>query len=126
MPIKRMIAVLLMLSFIAIPVVAQEQRISHVVFCWLKEPGNPEHRQQVIEQSKRLTEIPGVLEIRAGEMVPSKRKIVDSTFDVAIYMTFANQQAMDSYIVHPFHKEIVKEKLKPLVSKILVYDFIEK
>ena len=119
--------ILLMISLlISLPALAQKQRINHVVLCWLKEPGNTVHRQQIIHQSKQFSQIPGVLEIRTGEVIPSDRKIVDDSFDVAIYLTFADSEKMNAYITHPEHKKAVKEVIKPLVKKIVVYDFLEK
>ena len=100
-------------------------RINHLVLCWLEEPGNPEHRRRIIEQTRAFRAIPGVLEVRAGEVVPSQRAIVDSSFDVGILLSFADAEQMRSYIQHPAHQRAVREVLQPLVSRILVYDFIE-
>ena len=100
-------------------------RVNHLVLCWLKEPGNSEHRLRIIEQTQAFRAIPGVLEVRVGEVVPSQRAIVDSSFDVGILLSFANAERMRSYIQHPAHQRAVREVLQPLVSRILVYDFIE-
>ena len=102
-----------------------EARVYHVVLCWLKEPGNPEARQQIIDVSKGFKSIPGVIAVKAGASIPSDRTIVDDSFDVGILLTFADQQAMNTYLNHPDHKQIVQNVLKPLVTKIIVYDFIE-
>ncbi len=99
-------------------------RVYHVVLCWLKEPGNAEGRQQIIEVSKTFKAIPGVIGVKAGASIPSDRTIVDS-FDVGILLTFADQKAMQTYLDHPDHKQTVQNVLKPLVSKIVVYDFTE-
>ena len=103
-----------------------KQRVNHVVLCWLKDSGNIEQRQKIIETSLKFSKIPGVLDVRAGEALKSDRLIVDSSYDVAIYMTYESVEDMNSYLIHPDHKKAVKEILKPLVKKILVYDFIEK
>ena len=49
--------------------------------------------------------------------------IVDSTFDVALIVSFADRAAMQGYLTHPVHVELVGKTLKPLVEKIRVYDF---
>ena len=59
--------------------------IVHVVLVWLKQPGNTEHRHQIIEASRAFREIPGVVELRVGPPLPSERPVVDDSFDVAIY-----------------------------------------
>ncbi len=99
--------------------------IHHVVICWLKDSGNKEARQKIIEASREFASIPGVVNVKAGSVIHSERKIVDSSFDVAIYLSFENEQKLQDYLVHPIHKNAVKDILKPLVSKVVVYDFIE-
>jgi hypothetical protein len=103
--------------------VAAEQRLHHVVLCWLKEPGNSMQRQQLIEQTQLLRRIPGVRELRVGESVPSNRAIVDDSFDVGIVMTFDTEADMNWYLQHPQHRWLVKEQILPLTRKILVYNF---
>jgi hypothetical protein len=103
---------------------SSSERVNHVVFCWLKDSGNNVHRAQIIETSMQFKNIPGVLEVRAGEVIKSDRSIVESTYDVAIFLSFKNKEDLASYIQHKDHQLAVKTVLKPLVSKILVYDFI--
>ena len=99
--------------------------VHHVVVCWLNKHGNKEARQKVIEVSRGFSAIPGVIDVRAGRVVHSEREIVDSSFDVAIYLSFENEQKLFEYLNHPIHKKAVEETLKPLVRKVIVYDFIE-
>jgi len=99
--------------------------VHHVVICWLKDQGNQEDKNKLVEASKKLSEIPGVLSVKAGSVLPSQRKVADSSFDVAIIISFANSQAMNSYLTHPRHKKMVKEIVQPLTQKILVYDFVD-
>jgi hypothetical protein len=103
--------------------VAPEQRIHHVVLCWLKEPGNSAQRQELIEQTRLLKRIPGMRELRVGEVIPSDRAIVDDSFDIGIVMTFDTEAEMNWYLQHPQHRWAVKEHILPLTRKILVYDF---
>ena len=55
--------------------------------------------------------------------IPSARPIVDSSFDVAVSLTFATQADLQRYIDHPQHKAAAEQVLKPLVRKITVFDF---
>ena len=98
--------------------------LEHIVIVWLKEPGNTVHRQTILEESEVLRTRPGVLSLRSGTVIPGERVIVDSSFDVALIVSFANQEAMDAYLVHPTHVQLVNETLKPLVAKIRVFDFM--
>lgn len=102
-----------------------DRLVNHIVLCWLKEPGNMEQRQQIFNISKSFNEIPGVIEVKVGEAIPSERNIVDDSFDVCIIFTFANVADMNAYLAHPTHQTALDNTIKPLVSKILIYDFLE-
>jgi Stress responsive A/B Barrel Domain len=102
-----------------------EARVTHVVLCWLKEPGNDANRQKLIDASRTFTQIPGLVEVSAGRPLPSTRPIVDSSYDVAIVMKFTDQQALKNYATHPVHVSARDSILNPLVAKYLIYDFEE-
>jgi hypothetical protein len=108
---------------LGIPALVAAEAIEHVVIVWLQEPGNAEHRARIVSESRVLREIPGVTELRAGNMLPGKRAIVDSSFDVALIVSLRDAAAMAEYLSHPVHLQLVEETLKPLVKKIQVYDF---
>ena len=115
----------LLLACMALPVQANGtgDTVEHVVVVWLKSPGNTEHRRRIITGSEVLRDIPGVTGLRTGEVIQSDRNIVDSSFDVALIVSFTDQAAMQAYLTHPVHVELVEQTLKPLVEKIRVYDF---
>ncbi len=98
-----------------------DQKISHVVVVWLKEPGM---RQAFIKASEQLNQLPGVLNRHSGVVVSSDRSIVDDTFDVAVTVTLKNKKALQGYLNHPMHKKILHDRIKPLVNRVVVYDFI--
>lgn len=100
-----------------------DDKVSHVVLVWLKEPGNQKMRHDFVKASERLNKLPGIISRHVGVVVPSDRGIVDDTFDVAITVTLENQQALDAYMNNPEHKKIVQQQLKPLVNRIVAYDF---
>jgi len=99
-----------------------ESSVTHVVLCWLKQPGNSADRHKLIMESVRLEQIPGVANVLAGVPVPSTRPVVDSSYDVAFVITFRNESSLQSYQDHPIHKKAVSEVLRPLTAKILIYD----
>ena len=117
--------VLLLCSLFAAGCASNRGPVQHIVVLWLKEPGNAEAQQQLVHASKSLRRIPGVRKVRVGTMLPSKREIVDSTFDVALVMTFKDEATMKAYLSHPTHANMVQRTLMPLVKKIQVYDFVE-
>ena len=103
----------------------EQKVIHHVVLCWLKEPGNAEHRKQIVEVTESFRQIPGVLAARAGEVMPSDRDIVDDSFDVGILILVPDAKCLTEYLEHPIHQKAKQETLLPLVEKIVVYDFQE-
>ena len=104
------------------PFAPKPAQVNHVVLCWLKEPGNEAQRQQLVDASYTLKKIPGVVTLTAGRPIPSTRPVVDSSWDVAIVMSFTNEQALNDYLVNPIHKKAVSDVLKPLTAKMLIYD----
>ena len=103
----------------------EQKVIHHVVLCWLKEPGNEEHRQRIVEAPESFREIPGVLAARAGQVIPSDRSIVDDSFAVGILILVPDDKRLTEYLEHPIHQKAKEEVLLPLVEKIVVYDFRE-
>ncbi|MBN2825729.1 MAG: Dabb family protein [Campylobacterales bacterium] len=97
--------------------------IYHVVICWLKEPQSQEAKAQLIETTKALKKIEGIESIVVGDMIPSPRKIVDSSYDVGIIFHFKTKEDMQRYLSHPAHKKALQEVLVRLTSKVVVYDF---
>jgi hypothetical protein len=100
-----------------------EKGTTHVVICWLKEPGNADARRQLVERSKTFTQIPGIKSVSVGPPLPSTRPGVDSSFDIGIVMHFESEQALRDYDHNPIHQQAVKEVLQPLVKKLVIYDF---
>ncbi|MDO8940645.1 MAG: Dabb family protein [Methylicorpusculum sp.] len=116
------LAVLLIHSAITLAEISKP--ITHVVIVWLKEPGNEETKTRYIEESKRLNDLPGIIARHTGVIAPSGRPIADESFDVAVTVTLKDKKALDAYLAHPKHKQILHEKLQPLVKKVVTYDFI--
>jgi type III secretory pathway lipoprotein EscJ len=100
------------------------KKITHVVMVWLNKPGNEQQRTEFIKASKELSSLPGIVNRHVGIVLPSDRKIVDDTFDVAVTVTLKNKAALKAYLNDPKHKKVLHEKIKPLVNRTVVYDFI--
>jgi hypothetical protein len=93
---------------------------SHVVIFWV----DPADTDKLIEgANKYLKPIPGVLSFHVGKMVGSHRPVVDQTYQVALNLIFANKKAQDDYQVHPMHVEFVDKVFKPIMKRVVVYDF---
>lgn len=97
--------------------------ISHVVVFWLKKPGDAEGRSKLLKAREDLKQIPGVLDVAAGEVMKSERPVVDSTYDVGLVITFRDQQSMKAYADHAIHQRLLNEVVQPNVDHYKVYDF---
>ena len=121
---KKISLVLMLLMLSPLALADKDQRVSHVVIVWLKQPGNEAMRQQFIQASQRLNDFPGVISRHVGVVSPSDRSIVDDTFDVAVTVTLKNRAALKAYLNDPKHKKILHDKIKPLVNRTVIYDFV--
>lgn len=104
---------------------SQAGKVDHCVFVWLKKSGDKTDRARLVEAARRFErEIPEIERLTVGQMLPSARPIVDSTYDVAFIMRFADKAAMDRYEQHPVHQAAVKDLLLPVSKKVQVYDLV--
>ena len=97
--------------------------VVHVVMVWLKQPGNEAHRQQLIDGSKRLQQIPGVIDLQVGSVIHSDREVVEDSFDVALSVRFEDHAALQNYLQHPLHLGTVKSVFVPIMDHYRVLDF---
>jgi heme-degrading monooxygenase HmoA len=102
----------------------ENKKVTHVVMVWLKEPGNTQQREAFIKASEQLNDLPGIVNRHVGVVLPSDRKIVDDTFDVAVSVTMESEEALKAYLKNPKHKKILHDKIKPLINRTVAYDFI--
>ncbi len=64
-----------------------------------------------------------VQDLEIGRPISSKKKVVDDSFSFAISMNFENNKSLKQYMVDPVHHNYVKSVLKPVLKKVLIYDF---
>lgn len=103
---------------------AKAGRFHHVGLVWLKEQGNPEHRQAIIEAAHSFARaIPEVQFLSVGQSPPSTSPYVDDSFDICFVMRLEDKAALDRYGKHPVHQKAAQEVFLPLSRKILFYDF---
>jgi hypothetical protein len=96
---------------------------SHIVIFWT-DPAKPEAGEALVGgANKLLKSIPGLVHFHAGKMAGSARPVVDQSYQVALNTVFTSKQAQDEYQTHPSHLKFVETYVKPLVKKIVVYDF---
>ena len=126
--ISKYISIFITLILISLPLKAEEfkndEPVYHIVLIWLKTYRNEMRINKIINASKELKNLPGVLEVTTGKVLRSSRVIVDDTFDVSVIIKFASKDYLNDYLVHPIHVKIANEVIKPLANKITVYDTV--
>src|SRR5712671_6290901 len=99
-------------------------KLYHVGLVWLKEPGNAEHRQKIIEAAHSFARgIPEVQFLSVGQTLPKVSSWHEDTFDVCFVMRLEDKAAMDRYAKNPVHQKAAQKVFLPLSQKILFYDF---
>ncbi len=78
---------------------------------------------KVIAETKELSQINLIENMKVGKAIKSKRKIVDDSFTFGIIMEFSDIETMNKYLNHDVHVKYVKSVLKPVLRKVVVYDF---
>ena len=126
--ISKYVSIFITLILISLPLKAEEfkndEPVYHIVLIWLKTYRNEMRINKIINASKELKNIPGVLEVTTGKVLRSSRVIVDDTFDVSVIIKFASKDYLNDYLVHPIHVKIANEVIKPLANKITIYDTV--
>ena len=101
----------------------RERIINHVVLVWLKEDQPQGLVAEIMSEALKLKNIKAVKMIHIGSPIKSEREIVDSSFDLGIYMKFNSVQEMNIYLQDPRHVEFYKTFIQANAKKVLVYDF---
>jgi hypothetical protein len=100
-----------------------QSQYSHIVIFWTDTPRPDAADKLIAGANKHLRTIPGIRQYQIGRMSPGLRPVVDQSYQVALNLIFPSQQAEQEYQTHPQHLEFVTNFVKPLVKKVVVYDF---
>lgn len=97
------------------------KKLRHVVALKFKEDAKPEDIQKVESAFRALkTTIPKIASLEWGTNVSKEN--LNKGFTHCFFLTFATDQDLQDYIVHPQHKAFV-EILKPTMSDAFVIDY---
>lgn len=100
-----------------------ESPLSHVVIVWLNDGVSEGQLTDILDKAKVLSAIEVVQDVKIGLAVASARATVDDSFSFALTVEFNNSADMQTYLAHELHLEYVNSVLKPVLKKIVVYDF---
>lgn len=117
------IRILILLIFCFVPALAHAGPVHHIVMIWFPDDTTAQQIDRVIMETRKLSSIPGVSNLKVGRAIASERDIVDDSFDIGISMQFPDTEAMNTYINHPKHIAFVNQYIKGQVRKLRIYDF---
>jgi hypothetical protein len=93
----------------------------HHVYFWLKAPGDPQAREELIAGLRKLAAVRDILWSHIGVPAGSERGVVDDSYSVSWLVFLADKAAEDRYQVDPIHLKFV-EDCSPLWERVVVYD----
>jgi hypothetical protein len=118
---------LLCIAAISLPgaelLAANKNEVSHVAFIWLKRSGNRADQQALIRAAKSFRKIHGVVRVDAGVRVPVARPGIEQPFDVGAVIVFRDRGALENYEKDSRHLAAMREILKPLAKRYVIYNF---
>ena len=98
--------------------------VNHVVVVWVKDQYRNERGiEELLDAQESLRQIPGLVSLTVGRVIPSDRGVVDSSYDFASIFQFASVEAMQTYLSHPTHIAFLENYARPRTRKTVVYDF---
>jgi Stress responsive A/B Barrel Domain len=96
----------------------------HHVFFWLKEPGNPLYKKQLLQGLQQLSKVSTIQSFHIGQPANTNRSVVDTTYSISWLLTFNTAADQDSYQTDPIHLNFIKQ-CGHLWDKVVVYDSVD-
>ena len=96
----------------------------HHVYFWLKNTGNIEDRNQLVEGLKKLSKAATIKQFHIGIPAQTNREVIDSTYAVSWMLIFENDDDQATYQTDPVHLKFIEE-CAHLWSKVVVYDAVD-
>ncbi len=103
---------------------APSGEVTHVVIFWLKDPQNRADREAIARACRELGRLPGVVRVEVGNAMPVVREGIEQEFDMSAIFTLRDRAALAEYQKSPEHTAAVRDVLKPLVKRYVVFDSI--
>ena len=100
-------------------------KIKHIALFKFKEGTAQEQIDQVLDQILELSEsIDGIEDYVGG--INNSVEGLNQGFTHGFVMTFKDETSLKNYGKHPVHQQAVKDVLRPLVERYVIYDFTAK
>lgn len=101
-----------------------ENILIHHVYFWLKNPGDRNDRDKLVEGLEKLSKVATIKQFHIGMPANTNREVIDSSYAVSWMLIFATPEDQASYQTDPVHLAFVEE-CSQLWSKVIVYDSVD-
>lgn len=96
----------------------------HHVYFWLKNTGNVEDRNKLVEGLQKLSKATTIKQFHIGKPANTSREVIDSSYAVSWMLIFDNDADQATYQTDPIHLKFIEE-CSHLWSKVVVYDAVD-
>ena len=96
----------------------------HHVYFWLKNTGNVEDRDKLVEGLKKLSGAATIKQFHIGKPANTNREVIDSSYAVSWMLIFEDDAGQAVYQTDPIHLKFIEE-CSHLWSKVVVYDAVD-
>ena len=94
--------------------------IEHIVLFKVKPETPPQSVAAMINGLKGLkSRVPGVVDLSVGSNFSDRNK----GFTHGLVVRFQDRIALDGYIPHPAHREVVEKLIRPITEDVLAMDY---
>ncbi len=102
----------------------QKNIFIHHVFFWLKNPGNNEDLNKLIDGLRKLSKVKTIRQYHIGRPAATNRDVIERSYAVSWFLVFDNLDDEESYQSDPIHLKFVEE-CSHLWSKVVVHDSVD-
>jgi len=94
--------------------------VEHLVILKFKEDSTPEQIDAFVEKARGLKDkIEGVVDLSVGANYTDRSQ----GFTHGVCVRFTDKAALEHYLPHPDHQEVVQNYIKPIVDDLIVVDY---
>jgi hypothetical protein len=94
--------------------------IEHIVLFKVRADALPAAVTAMVEGLAGLkTRVPGIVDLSVGTNISDRNK----GFTHALVVRFTDKAALDAYLPHPAHQEVVQSRVRPIMEDALVVDY---
>lgn len=95
-----------------------------MVFFWLKEPENQQHRNQFEQSLKKfIANTRFAMDSHLGVPAMTPRQVVDNSYTYNLVVTFRSKEDHDAYQAEQAHQDFIDE-CQELWERVQVYDSV--